>query len=180
MSELKTKYQKIVIPEMKKKFGYKSSMAAPRILKAVINSGVGRIRDDKQTIEELLKILSLISGQKPAAAKSKKAIATFKTRIGMVLGYKVTLRGKRMYDFIHKLINASLPRVRDFRGLDLKSVDGQGNLTIGFKEHTAFPETINENTKNIFGLEISIATNAKSRDEAIELFKLLGFPFKKN
>lgn len=179
MNNLKIKYQKIVVPEMKKKFGYKSELAVPRLQKAVINSGVGRIREDKQAIEELLKILSLISGQKPASAKGKKAIASFKTRVGMVLGYKVTLRGARMYDFIYKLINAALPRVRDFRGLDLKSVDGQGNLTIGFKEHTAFPETINENTRGIFGLEISIATNAKSRDEAIELFKLLGFPFKK-
>ncbi len=179
-SLLKKKYNEIVIPEMKKKFRYKSDLAAPRFLKVVINSGIGKFKDDKQMIEELLKMLSLIAGQKPAAAKSKKAIATFKTRVGMVLGYKATLRGKKMSDFIYKLINVSLPRVRDFRGLDLKSVDKQGNLTIGFKEHTAFPETINENTKNIFGFEVTMTTNARSRNEAIECFKLLGFPFKKN
>ena len=178
MTNLKTKYQKTVIPEMKKKFGYKNDLACPKILKAVINIGTGKIKDDKQAIEEVIKILSLISGQKPAARESKKAIAGFKTRIGMVIGYKVTLRGKRMYDFLDKFINVTLPRIRDFRGLNPKSIE-RGSLTVGFKEHTAFPEIINENIKGIFGLEVSLVSNAKSKDEALELFKLLGLPFKK-
>ena len=178
--DIKTKYNKTVVPEMKKKFGYKNDLAAPRILKVVLNTGTGRIKDDKQAVEDRLKILSLISGQKPVPCQSKKSIASFKTRVGMVIGYRVTLRAARMYDFLDKLINVTLPRVRDFRGLDPKSVDAGGNLTIGFKEHTAFPETINEDIKNIFGLEVTLVSNAKSRDEALELFKLLGFPFKKN
>ena len=176
---LKQKYQKIVIPEMKKKFGYKNDLAAPKILKVVINVGTGRIRDDKQAIEDIIKILSLISGQKPAPCPSKKSISSFKTRIGMIIGHKVTLRGTKMRDFVDRLINIVLPRVRDFRGLDLKSIDKSGNLTIGFKEHTAFPETTDENFRGIYGFETTIVSNAKSRGEAVELFKLLGFPFKK-
>lgn len=176
---LKEKYNKIIVPEMKKKFGYKNNLAAPRILKAVINSGIGKIREDKQAVEDIIKILSLISGQKPVPCQSKKAIAAFKTRVGMIIGYKATLRAKRMFDFLDKLINVVLPRVRDFRGLNLKSVDAGGNLNIGFKEHTAFPETTDENIKGIFGMEITIVSNAKSKNEALELFKLFGFPFKK-
>ena len=175
---LKQKYNQIAVPGMKKKFGYKNDLAAPRILKVVINIGTGKIKDDKQAIEEAVKILSLISGQKPAACESKKAIAGFKTRIGMIIGYKVTLRNKRMSDFLDKFINVTLPRVRDFRGLNPKSIE-RGSFTVGFKEHTAFPETINENIKGIFGLEVSLISNAKSKNEALELFKLLGFPFKK-
>lgn len=175
---LKEKYNKIILPKLKNEFKHKNDLAAPRLVKAVINIGIGRLKDDKQVIQDIIKILSLISGQKPVPCKSKKAISTFKTRVGMTIGYKVTLRSKKMYDFIDKLINAVLPRVRDFRGLNFKSVDKNGNLTIGFKEYAAFPETIGEDIRQMLGFEVSLSTNAKSREEAIEFFKLLGFPFR--
>lgn len=175
---LKEKYNKIILPEFKAKFNIKNDLAVPRVLKIVVNIGAGRVKDDKQAIQDILKILSLITGQKPSPRPSRKAISSFKTRIGLIVGYKVTLRSKRMSDFLEKLINFTLPRVRDFRGLDLNSIDKGGNLTLGFKEHLAFPETIGEDFKGIYGLEITIVTNAKSREEAIEFFKLLGFPFK--
>lgn len=177
---LKEKYNKIILLKLKDKFGYKNDLSAPRLVKAVINIGIGRLKDDKQVIQDIIKILSLISGQKPVPCKSKKAISTFKTRVGMIIGYKVTLRSKKMYDFVDKLVNAALPRVRDFRGLSPKSVDNGGNLTTGFKEYTAFPETIGEDTRQMFGFEVTLATSAKSREEAIEFFKLLGFPFRKS
>src|SRR3989344_2752680 len=127
-SNLQEKYQKDVIPAMRAKFGYKNVMSVPKIKKVVINVGVGRIRDEKQH-EEIRKYLTLITGQKPAPRPAKKAIASFKTRLGLVIGYQVTLRGQRMYDFISRLINIALPRTRDFRGLDAKSFDKKGNLT---------------------------------------------------
>src|SRR3989344_5932155 len=151
---LKEKYQKQVLPELKKKFGFKNNLAAPRLIKVVVNAGIGRIRDDKQAVQEIEKVLSIITGQKPLSTKSKKAISSFKTRIGMVIGKKTTLRGKRMYDFAEKLINVALPRVRDFRGLDSKSVDYGGNLTIGFKEHNAISEIAGGDFKRIFSFEI--------------------------
>lgn len=175
---LKEKYNKIILPEFKAKFNIKNDLAVPRVLKIVVNIGAGRIKDDKKAVEDVLKILNLITGQKPSPRPSKKAISSFKTRIGLIVGYKVTLRSKRMFDFLEKLVNFTLPRVRDFRGLGLSSIDKGGNLTLGFKEHLAFPETIGEDFKGIYGLELTIVTNAKSREEAIEFFKLLGFPFK--
>src|SRR3989338_4471966 len=127
MSTLQEKYKKEVIPAMRAKFGYKNVMAVPKIEKVVVNSGVGRIRDEKQH-EEIRKFLTLITGQKPAPRPAKQAIAAFKTRQGLIIGYQVTLRGKRMYDFLSRMINVALPRTRDFRGLEEKSFDGRGNL----------------------------------------------------
>lgn len=174
-ADLKEIYVKKVIPAMRADFGYPSVMASPRIEKAVVNVGVGRIRDEKQ-LETIRRVLSLITGQKPAARPAKKAIAAFKTRRGLIVGYQVTLRGARMWDFLTRLISIAIPRQRDFRGLDPKAFDEKGNLTIGFREHIVFPEMIGEDVPFIFGLEVTIVTTAASRDEGIKLLKLIGFP----
>lgn len=176
-TNLQEKYRKEVIPAMRKTFGYKNVMAVPRIAKVVVNTGVGRIRDDKQ-LEEIRRTLALITGQKTASRPAKKAIAAFKTRKGLVVGYQVTLRGRRMWDFITRLVAVAIPRQRDFRGLDPKSFDQRGNLTIGLKEHIVFPEVIGEDVRFIFGLEVTVVTTAKRREEGIELLKLLGFPIR--
>ena len=172
------KYKKEIVPAMVKKFDYDNVMATPKITKVVVNCGVGRFRDDKQR-EDIVKYLTAITGQKPSPRPAKKAIASFKTRVGLVVGYQVTLRGTRMYDFISRLVNLALPRTRDFRGLDEKSFDKNGNLTIGIKEHIVFPEMIGEDYKFLFGLEVTIVTTAQKREEGMELIKLIGFPIKK-
>ncbi len=172
-------YKKKVIPAMKERFGYANVMAVPKITKVVVNIGVGRLRDEKER-EEVKKFLRLITGQEPSARPAKKAIAAFKTREGLVIGYRVTLRGKRMEDFISRLINIALPRTRDFRGLNPSACDNKGNLTIGIKEYIVFPEMIGEDYRFLFGLEATIVTTAKKRDEGMELLRLIGFPIKKN
>jgi large subunit ribosomal protein L5 len=178
MTLLKEKYKKIAVPEMKKKFGYKNDLAVPKIVKVAINTGVGRVKDEKQ-IEAIERQLALIAGQKPSKRLAKKSIASFKIREGALVGYSVTLRGQKMYDFLDRMINVAIPRIGDFRGLNPKAVDEAGNFSIGFKEHTIFPEISEEEIKMIFGLEATIVTTAKTREEALELFRLLGFPFKK-
>ncbi len=174
------KYRKEVTPAMREKFGYKSIMAVPRIEKVVINVGFGRKAVAKETaaIEKIEKDLAKLTGQKPAVRKAKKSISGFKVRQGMDIGAMVTLRGKRMYDFIDRLVSIALPRSRDFHGLDPKSFDKQGSLSIGIKEHSIFPEITYESLKDIFGLEISVVTTAKSREEGMELLKLMGFPIR--
>jgi len=185
MSIVKDTYTKKAIPALTKKFGYKSSMAVPRIEKVVINTGLGRIMTGKgpseqeKAMEVIQKDLSAITGQKAAATKAKKSIAGFKLRQGMITGAKVTLRGPRMFDFIDRFVNIALPRSRDFRGLSLGSVDEKGNLTIGVKEHIFFPEISIEQIRQSFGLEITIVTTAASKEEGTELFRQLGFPFQK-
>ena len=176
MSNLKEKYYKKIIPEMVKKFGYKTPMAVPRVLKVVVNTGIGRIKDNKDAILSVEKHLGLITGQKPSPRGAKKAISSFKTRQGQVVGFKVTLHGDKMYDFVERVVNLAIPRTRDFRGIRTHSVDADGNLTFGVKEHIVFGEIMGEDVKNIFGLEITVVTNAKTKAEALELFKLLGFP----
>lgn len=151
-------------------------MRVPRILKAVVNSGIGKIRDKKDAVEAVETHLALITGQKASPRPARVAVSSFKTRKGMTVGYKVTLRGKRMYNFLDRLINFAIPRMRDFRGVSLKSIDPNGNLTIGIREHIIFPEVIGEDIKHIFGLEVTVVTNAKGRDETIQLLRLLGFP----
>ncbi|HDH04056.1 MAG TPA: 50S ribosomal protein L5 [Candidatus Campbellbacteria bacterium] len=177
MQTLKEKYNKTVVPEMKKKFGYKSNFAVPKILKVVISTGTGSLKDEnkKKIIE---KSLALITGQKPVENPAKKSIASFKLRQGMTIGYSVTVRRKRMYSFLEKLINAAIPRIRDFRGLDSSSIDETGNLTIGFKEHIVFPEVSDQDVRESFGLGVTVATNAKTKPEAVELLKFIGFPIK--
>lgn len=178
MQTFEEKYKKEALPQFMKKFKVANAMAVPRVLKVVVNVGVGRIKDEKQT-QEIIKMLTLITGQKPAPRSAKKAIASFKTRQGQIIGYVVTLRGSRMRDFLDRFIHVALPRSRDFHGISEESVDHHGNLTIGVKEHIVFPEIIGEDYKLIFGFEITIATNAKNRERGLELFRLFGIPFKK-
>jgi large subunit ribosomal protein L5 len=175
---LQEKYKKQIIPAMKEKFGYKNDLAVPKIIKVTINTGIGRFRDNKNAIDEIERSLAKISGQQPVFTLAKKAIANFKTRLGMKIGLRVTLRGKRMYNFLERLVSLALPRTRDFRGLEPTSVDQKGNLTIGIKEHMIFPEISHEEVRTIFGLQVCVSTNAKNREEGLELFKLMGFPIK--
>ncbi len=177
MFSLQEKYKKEALPAMRAKFGFKSVMAVPRVRKVVVNVGVGRVRDEKQ-LEVVRRVLGLITGQKPAPRPAKKAIAAFKTRKGLIVGYQVTLRGGRMWDFLTRLVNITIPRQRDFHGIDQKSFDAQGSLTIGFKEHIVFPEMIGEDVPALFGLEVSIVTTAKHQTEGISLLKFLGLPIK--
>lgn len=159
-------------------FGYKNKMQSPRIKKVVISSGVGSFKDKKKN-EIVENRLSKITGQKASKRGAKKSIATFKTRIGDTVGYQVTLRGARMYAFLDKLLNVSLPRTKDFRGVERKAVDSMGNLTIGIKEHTIFPEVSDEELKDVFGLAITVVTTAKSKKEAEKFFEFIKVPFKK-
>jgi len=168
-------YHKRVIPVLRGEFGYASIMAVPRVAKVVVNVGVGRIRDEKQ-LAQVAKAVGLITGQKAAPRTAKKAIAAFKTRRGLVVGYQVTLRGKRMWDFLSRLVDIAIPRQRDFHGLDPASVDRNGNLTIGFREHIVFPEMIGEDVPFIFGFEVTVVTTARARAEGISLLRALGFP----
>jgi large subunit ribosomal protein L5 len=180
MNRLKSKYQQEIVPFMMKSLGYKNSLAVPRMLKVVLNSGIGKALKDEKFLDAVVSTLSRISGQKPLLTRAKKSISAFKIRKGMVVGVSVTLRGNRMYDFVDKLINVALARVRDFQGLDEKNVDQNGNLTIGFKEHIVFPEIRSDEVESIYGLAVTVASNAKSHKEGVQLFSLLGFPFKKN
>ncbi len=156
-------------------FGYTSSMQGPRIEKVVVSTGVGKKRDKKQ-IELIEDRLAKITGQKPAPRAAKQSIASFKVREGDTVGLQVTLRGARMYDFLDKLIHIALPRTRDFRGLSAKAIDDMGNMTVGIKENTIFPETSDEDLKDVFGLAITIVTTAKSKAEAEAFFRHLGMP----
>lgn len=178
-SRLYKKYQDKVVPAMQEEFGYKNYLAVPKIDKVNINVGINARTGDKSFIENAENTITRITGQKPAQAKARKAISAFKVRDGMVVGVKVTLRGQRMYDFLDKLINIAIPRIRDFRGLSQKSVDQKGNLTIGFKEHNVFPEIKSDEVEKIHGLEVTISNTAKDYEKGLRLLDLLGFPFKK-
>lgn len=177
---LQEKYKKEVISEMKKKFNFKNDLAVPKIEKVVVNIGINASNKDEKVRTTAENTLAKITGQKPVVRLAKKSISAFKIRKGMPVGMSVTLRKKRMYDFVDKLINVALPRVRDFRGLDPKGLDGKGNLNIGFKEHIVFPEIKTDEVDIIHGLEVAIVTSAKDNDQAKELFALIGFPFKKD
>ncbi len=174
----KIKYNENVLPALKKNFGYKNSMAVPKVVKVTVNSGVGKISQEKDKIKEVIQNLAIITGQKPAETTARKAISGFKSRKGMIIGAKVTLRGARMWDFIDRLINVSLPRTRDFQGLEKSCIGKKGNLNIGIKEHIIFPEISAENTQNICSLQVNISNTAKNEKEGYELFKMLGFPLK--
>jgi len=182
--KLKEKYKKEVIPDMMEKFGCKNKMAVPKIEKVVVNTGFGRLvagktSDEQKKIQDaIFEDLTLICGQRPILTRAKKSISSFKIREGMTIGVKTTLRGKRMNDFLERLIHIVLPRSRDFRGIESKSFDKKRNLTIGIREHIAFPEISPEKAKDIFGLEITVVTTAKTREEGLEMLRLLGFPLK--
>lgn len=179
MISLKEKYIKEAIPSMKKEFGYKNILAIPKIEKVTLNIGLGRSLNNKEFTNIAERTLIRITGQKPVLTKAKKSISAFKIREGMVVGAKVTLRGKRMYDFLDKLINITFPRVRDFRGIDVtnKYIDKAGTFSYGFKEHIVFPEIKADEVEHIHGLELAISTTAKSKAECYFLLKYLGFPF---
>jgi len=177
---LKEKYQKQIVPKMEEKFGFKNDMLVPRIKQVVINVGFGHHAKEKEFMASVEKGLTKISGQKPVFTKAKKSVSAFKIREGLIIGAKVTLRGQRMYDFIEKLVGITFPRVRDFRGISEKSVDKTGNLTVGFKEYSSFPEIRVEEIDNLYGLEVCITTNAKTQATGLGLFQFLGFPFKKD
>ena len=163
---------------LKERFNYGNRMQSPRMVKVVVSVGVGSLKDKKK-LELIANRLAVITGQKATPRGAKKAIASFKSRLGDVVGYQVTLRGKRMAGFLDKLLNVALPRTKDFRGFSKSVVDEMGNLTLGIKENSIFPETADEELKDIFGLAITAVTTAKGKDEAISFFEHLGFPFKK-
>ncbi|MBI2635531.1 MAG: 50S ribosomal protein L5 [Parcubacteria group bacterium] len=167
-----------IILFLKKELNAKNPMALPRVEKVIINIGLGRALKDEKFLEVVMRDLALITGQKPKSTLAKKSIANFKTRKGMVIGAMVTLRGPKMYDFMSRLVNMALPRTHDFRGINAKSLDTKGNLTIGVKEHIVFPEISGEEVRNIFGFEITIAVKAKNKEEALALYKAIGFPIK--
>jgi len=177
MIPIKEKYQKI-LPLLSKELGQKNKMALPRLVKVVVSSGTGKAKDKKRNIL-VADRLGKITGQKASERGAKQSIASFKSRQGDIIGYAVTLRGERMRAFLDKLINVAIPRMRDFRGLDLETIDNMGNLTIGLKEHTIFPETADEDLKDVFGLAVTVTTTAKNKKEAEALFQALGFPFRK-
>lgn len=178
MEILKEQYEKEVIPALMKKFNYKSIMEVPKLEKIVINIGLGDTKDNPKSLENAINDLSIITGQKPIITKSKKAIAAFKIREGINIGCKVTLRKGKMYDFANKLFNVALPRVRDFRGIPADSFDGRGNYSMGIKEQLIFPEIEYEKVDRVRGMDIIFVTTAKTDEEAKELLKLLGMPFK--
>lgn len=177
MSRLKEKYQKEVIPAMQQKFNYKNIMEVPRLEKVVVNMGINDARENPKALEAATGDLATITGQKPIITKAKKSVAAFRLREGMPVGAKVTLRSSKMYEFLDKLFNVDLPRVRDFRGVSPDAFDGRGNYTLGIKEQLIFPEIEYDKIDKICGMDITIVTTAKTDEEARELLKLLGMPF---
>jgi large subunit ribosomal protein L5 len=175
---MQTFYKTEVVPKIQKEFGYKNVHAVPTVKSISLNIGLGSGLKDAKFLETAEKTLTRITGQKPVSTKSRKSISGFKIREGMVVGMKVTLRGKRMWDFLGKLIWVSLPRVRDFRGLPPGAFDGRGNYSIGFKEHIAFPEIKSDEIEVIHGLQVTIATSAKNDEEARSLLKHMGLPLR--
>jgi len=179
MTELKKKYVKDVIPKLMKDRGYKNPMQVPRLVKLVINRGVGEARENPKAIDVSAAELASITGQKPLVTLSKKAISAFKLKENIPIGLKVTLRGERMYEFANKLINVCLPKIRDFRGISPKSFDGRGNYTLGIREQLIFPEVDYENVDRVRGMDITFVTSAVKDEDARQLLELLGIPFRK-
>jgi len=179
MHSLEQTYKTTVVPALKEKFGYKNMYQVPKLVKVSLNVGLGKALKDPSYLEIVSDSLEKITGQKPVKTRAKKSIAGFKIREGQVVGMKVTLRKARMMDFVAKLLSFALPRIRDFRGLDKKGVDAHGSLTIGFRENIAFPEVKSDEIEKVHGLEVTITTNAKNREEGVAFFTLFGFPFKK-
>lgn len=178
MIRMKEKYSNEVVPAMIERFGYKNVMQVPKIEKVVVNMGVGEATGDAKVLDAAVSDLSQITGQKPLITRAKKSIAAFKLRAGVPIGAKVTLRGERMYHFLDKLFNVSLPRIRDFRGVSTRAFDGRGNYTLGIREQLIFPEINIDKIDKIRGMDICIVTTAQSDEEARELLRLLGLPFR--
>lgn len=175
---LKTKYQEEVVPKLMEQFQYKSIMEVPKIVKVCLNQGVGAATQDKKLVDNAMAEMTMIAGQKAVATKAKKSVSNFKLREGMPIGVRVTLRNDQMYEFMDRLINVALPRVRDFRGINDKSFDGKGNYSMGVTEHIIFPEIDLDKVSKITGMDITFVTTAKSDKEALELLKLMGLPFR--
>ncbi len=180
MARLKERYQSEITPLMQEKFAYKSVMEIPKFEKVVINIGLGEAVVNTKVLDSAVEELTLISGQKPVITKAKRSIAGFKLREGMPIGAKVTLRGKKMYEFIDKMVNVVLPRVRDFRGVSPKSFDGRGNYSLGLREQLIFPEIDYDKVDKVRGMEVVFVTTAKTDEEGRELLRLSGMPFSKD
>jgi large subunit ribosomal protein L5 len=179
MARLKAIYNDNVVPAMMEKFQYKSIMQVPKIEKIILNMGVGEAKENSKFLDSAVEEMTLIAGQKPVVTKAKKSISNFKVREGMSVGCKVTLRGERMYEFLDKLVNIALPRVRDFRGVSKTAFDGRGNYAMGIKEQLIFPEINYDKIDKIRGMDIIITTTANTDEEARELLSLMGMPFRK-
>lgn len=179
MSRLREQYRTKVLPDLKKDLGFDNDFQVPRFLKIVVNAGIGKLlQENPKILDSVIDDISLITGQSPVKTKARKSIASFKLREKQVIGVAVTLRGKRMYEFLDKLINATFPRIRDFRGYGRKGFDGHGNYTVGFKEHIVFPEMANRENVQNFGVEVVMVTTAKDDESGYKLLKKFGFPFK--
>lgn len=178
-SRMQVKYKEEIVSDLMERFKYKNIMEVPKLNKIVINIGLGSAKDNPKVLESALRDLEIISGQKPVITTAKKSIANFKLREGMKIGTKVTLRGEKMYDFLDRLVNIALPRVRDFRGVSASSFDGRGNYALGIKEQLIFPEIVYDMIDQIRGMDIIIVTTAKTDEESKALLELLGMPFKK-
>ncbi len=179
MNRLQELYKSKAIPALQKQYGFTNALAVPRIEKVVLNAGLSKGIQDPTYIEAAVNVLARITGQQPVKTLARKSISNFKIRQGMVVGAKVTLRGEQMYAFLDKLINVALPRVRDFGGLSRNAFDGQGNYSIGFKEHIVFPEISSDEVEKIVGLEVNVVTTAQNDDQARTVLEQLGFPFEK-
>jgi len=179
MERLSQKYRKEVVPALTARFNYSSAMAVPRLHKIVVNMGVGEARENIKTLDAAAEELSLISGQRAAITRARKSIANFKIRLGMPIGCRVTLRGRRMYEFFDRLVSIALPRVRDFRGVPPKAFDGRGNFTFGVPDAFIFPEMTYGKVEKVKGMNVSIVTTARSDEESRALLELMGMPFRK-
>jgi large subunit ribosomal protein L5 len=175
---LRTHFDQVVRKALTEKFGYKNPMQVPRVDKIVLNMGIGEGVADRKKVEQAAEAMAAIAGQKPVVTKSRKSIATYKLRDGQAIGCKVTLRKARMYEFLDRLVNIALPRVRDFRGLNPKSFDGRGNYSLGIKEHTIFPEIDYDKAQDMWGMDVTVCTSAKTDDEARALLTAFNFPFR--
>jgi len=173
----KAKYLEI-LPELRKALGKENALAVPRIMKVTLNVGIGKFQKEQSKVDEIIEALAAVTGQKPVLTKARKAIAGFKIREGLEVGARVTLRGRRMWQFLDRFLLATLPRTRDFQGIPASSVDASGNCNIGLREHMIFPEVVPEKVQTIFGLQITVTTTAKDRESGMELFRRLGFPFR--
>jgi len=179
MVRLLEQYKKTVLPELRKELVLSNDLAAPRLVKVVVNAGIGRLlQQQPKELDNLIATFARIVGQRPVSRKARKAISAFKIREGQIVGLSATLRGKRMYEFVDKLVNSALPRTRDFRGISPSGFDHHGNYSLGLREHIVFPEMSGEDVAGVFGLEVTVVTTAKTREQAFKLLKKLGFPFK--
>lgn len=178
MAVLAEEYKKEIAPKLMEKFNYNNIMEAPMLKKVVVNVGLGDAKEDVKLLDNVVEEIALITGQKPVITRAKKAVANFKIRAGMPIGVKVTLRGNEMYEFLYKLINVTLPRIRDFRGISAKSFDGRGNYSLGIREQIVFPEIKIDNVDKVHGVEVTINTSAQTDEEGYELLKEMGMPFR--